>query len=48
MARNVVLHGGTLAFITTAIDGAVAEVESGPTFLETCLPDRDSLNVDKD
>ena len=32
--HKVVLHGETLVFVTTAI---VAEVESGYTFVETCL-----------
>ena len=34
---EVVLHGGTPVFITTAIAATVAEVESGFTFRETCL-----------
>ena len=31
------LHGETLVFVTTAIVVAVAEVEGGSTFRETCL-----------
>ena len=34
---EVVLHGETLVFVTTAIVATVAEVESGSTFGETCL-----------
>ena len=35
--HEVVLHGETLVFITTAIVATVAEVESCSTFCETCL-----------
>ena len=35
--HEVVLHGETPVFITTAIAATVAEVESGSTFRETCL-----------
>ena len=32
--HEVVLHGETLAFITTAIGATVAEIESGSTFVK--------------
>ena len=36
--HKVMLHGETRVFVTTAIVAIVAEVESGSTFGETCLP----------
>ena len=35
--HQVVLHGEALVFFATAIVATVAEVESDPTFRETCL-----------